>query len=88
MKLIHVEIRNKNRKILILNDEEKSERVVLKDKISSIIEFLKNVFSFIKDRHAKQAAQLAQCNINNYKYFIKCDIRSFYESIDINRAEA
>ncbi|OFI07051.1 CRISPR-associated endonuclease Cas1 [Clostridium acetireducens DSM 10703] len=52
------------------------------EKIEEYVVFSDNVYSFLKGKHAKQAVDKINDNIEKYKYFIKCDIKSFFPSIN------
>lgn len=78
-----INIKNKERKIAILSEEEKRLRGELSKKLCVNIKFPECVYSYIKGRSVKQAINDIKSNIDNFKYFMKCDIKDYFNSIDL-----
>lgn len=79
-----VKVKNKDRKIAILTEQEKQVREELSKKLCSYVKFPECVYSYIKGKSVKQATSDIKSNINNFKYFMKCDIKDYFNSIDLN----
>lgn len=79
-----VKIKNKDRKIAILSDEEKQVREELSKKLCANVKIPECVYSYTKGKSVKQATSDIKNNINSFEYFMKCDIKDYFNSIDIN----
>lgn len=72
-------------KIVYLTDEEKRIRSEIAKNIALEIQFPESVYSYIKGKSIKKAIEEIKVLINHYKYFIKIDIRSYFESINLSK---
>ncbi|GFR36591.1 non-homologous end-joining DNA ligase LigD [Thermobrachium celere] len=85
MKCFNICRKNKIRKIIIYDEDEKNERIKLKEKLEKTFIFNECVYSFVKGKSSKDAIKDVVKNVKNYEYAIKCDIEDYFNSINVDK---
>lgn len=70
------------RDIVVLTEDEKRERAKISRILSKEVILPNSVYSYTRGKSVKSAVESVRSNINKYNYFIKIDIKHYFESIN------